>query len=79
MSSSLLDERHYHLHHYQLRTRQRGSETRNSRGLPLTDKDAGQGQLEGGLHHFNRQRFQRQRQVDLGGRGTGKALQVDVS
>lgn len=51
----------------------------NSRGLSLTNKDTWQRQLERGLHHFDRERLQRQRQVNLGRRRTGKALEVDVS
>lgn len=50
----------------------------NSRGFPLSDKDARQRQLERGLHHFDRQRLQLQRQVGLGRRRAGVTLQVDV-
>lgn len=49
-----------------------------SRGFPFANEDAGQRQFERGLHHFDRQRLQLQRQVGLGRRGTGEALQVDV-
>ena len=50
----------------------------HSRGLSFPDEDARQRQLERGLHHFDRQRLELQRQVGLGRRWTGEPLQVDV-
>lgn len=50
----------------------------DSRRFPLAHEDARQRQLESGLHHFDRQRLQLQRQVGLRRRRTGEPLQVDV-
>lgn len=50
----------------------------DSRRFPLAHKDTRQRQLERGLHHFDRQRLQLQRQVGLRRRRTGEPLQVDV-
>lgn len=50
----------------------------DSRGFPFSNEDTRQRQFERGLHHFDRQRLQLQRQVSLGRRRTGKPLQVDV-
>lgn len=61
--------------HGDMRGKRRGG---RSRGLPLPDEDAGERELERGLHHLHRQGLQRQRQLALGGRGAGEALQVDV-
>lgn len=49
-----------------------------SRGFPFSNEDARQRQFERGLHHFDRQRLQLQRQVSLCRRRAGEPLQVDV-
>lgn len=51
---------------------------RYPRCFALAHEDAGQRQPQRRLHDLDRQRLQLQRQVGLGGRGAGEALQVDV-
>lgn len=47
-------------------------------GFALFEKDTGQVHFQRGLHHFDRQRFELQRDVILSRRGAGELLHVDV-
>lgn len=50
----------------------------DSRGFPLSEKHTGQGELQSGLQHLDRQGLKLQRQVLLSGSGTGKLLHIHV-
>ena len=49
-----------------------------SRGFALLEEDAGEGELERGLHHLHRQGLHLQRELVLGGRGAGVPPHVHV-
>lgn len=51
---------------------------RHSRGFALLQEDAGERELERGLHHLHRQRLELQRELVLGRRGAGVTLHVHV-
>lgn len=49
------------------------------RGLPLTQEDAGEGELERGRHHLLGQRLELELDVRLRGHGAGVLLHVDAA
>lgn len=51
----------------------------DSRGLPLTQEDAGEGELERGRHHLLGQWLELELDVRLRGHGAGVLLHVDAA